>query len=263
LYEFICANGIPENAASIEGEWAVFDPCSSRNFPGMQDAVREIAQNLQARLSELPNHRQKALCCGMGGHIYPANPSIVHKMTATAAGESDLPYITYCTNCRNLFLEAGKASSHILDPVFNIKPLHKNLHITERKMNRLFLKKRLLETLWGEKFNIRKNKYTVKLLISDKIYEKMDQMHISEEDVYEVLGFCENNNQTVLNTETGILSGHLQIGMITYWVQYKRQDGFLGVLNVYCHKVQLYLRQRPLQLSARQLLRAISRRFRP
>lgn len=239
LYEFICANDIPDDAAEIAGKRAVFDPCSSRNFPQMQDAVREIARNLQARLFELPNNRKKALCCGMGGHIYPANPSIFRKMLETAAGESDLPYITYCVNCRNLFIEQGKASSHILDHVFNLQPLQKKLHISEQKMNRLFLKKRLLETYWGESFRITKKKYTVKLLISEEIYIKMDQMLISEEDVYAVLEFSEKNNVTVLNTETGVLTGHLQIGIITYWVQYRKQDGFLEVINVYCHKAQV------------------------
>jgi hypothetical protein len=67
----------------------------------------------------------------------------------------------------------------------------------------------------------------------------MDQMLISEEDVYAVLEFSEKNNLTVLNTETGVLTGHLQIGIITYWVQYRKQDGFLEVINVYCHKAQV------------------------
>lgn len=239
LYEFICEKGLPEDAAAINGQWAVFDPCSSRKFPNMQQSIRKLAQRLGANLTELPNSGNKALCCGMGGHIYPANPKIFHKMLLTAAGQSELPYITYCTNCRNLFLHAGKSNRHILDNIFGVDPLAKPFHIAELKKNRLALKKRLLENYWGENLDIMEKKYTVKLKISEEILNKMDKMHISEEDVYEVVEFCEQHNQTVLNKETHILTGHLQIGIITYWVQFKREEEYINIHNVYCHRLQL------------------------
>ncbi len=45
--------------------------------------------------------------------------------------------------------------------------------------------------------------YTVKLSISEEIYDKMDKLHISEEDVYDVVEYCEQNNETVLDADTG------------------------------------------------------------
>jgi hypothetical protein len=83
----------------------------------MQDAVREIARNLQARLFELPNNEKKHSAAGWAPYL-SGEPKYLPKNVETAAGESDLPYITYCVNCRNLFIEQGKASSHILDHVF-------------------------------------------------------------------------------------------------------------------------------------------------
>lgn len=239
LYEFIQENGMPSAASTLEGEWAVFDPCSSRDFPEMQESVRRLTGSLGASLAELPDARHEALCCGMGGHIYPANPIIFQKMLATAVGQSGLPYIAYCTNCRNLFLKAGKSCMHVLDAVFGVKPLAKPFHISELRKNRLALKKRLLKDVWGEDLDIMEKEYAVRLSISEEIYDKMERLHISEEDVYDVVEHCEQDNETVLDTETGILTGHLRIGIITYWVQYRKAASGIEVVNVYCHRVRV------------------------
>lgn len=240
LYEFIRENGIPSDAVSPNGgQWSVFDPCSSREFPAMQQSVRDLAQSLGTDLAELPQSRHTTRCCGMGGHIYPANPAIFKKTLAAAVNQSELPYIAYCTNCRNLFLKAGKPCMHILDAVFGVKPLERPFHISELRKNRLTLKKRLLKGIWGERMDTTEKHYTVKLANSEEIYDKMDRLHISEEDVYDVVEFCEQNNETVLDSETGILTGHLRIGIITYWVQYRKKRDVLEIVNVYCHRIKV------------------------
>ena len=75
--------------------------------------------------------------------------------------------------------------------------------------------------------------------ISEEIYDKMDKLHISEEDVYDVVEHCEQNNETVLDADTGILTGHARLGIITYWVQYKKESDKIEVTNVYCHRIQV------------------------
>lgn len=239
FYEFIDKNGLPKDSDLFEGQWAVFDPCASRNFPEMQDSVRNLSMKLGAELKELRDSKKEARCCGMGGHIYPANPEIFHKMLVASVEESELPYITYCTNCRNLFLSAGKEAMHILDGVFGVKPLEKPFHISELKKNRIELKKHLLYNIWGENFEIKRKKYDVKLKINEEVYDKMDRLHISEEDVYDVAEYCEKNNEKIIDIETGIYTGHLQIGIITYWIQYKKNYDYSEVINVYSHRIQL------------------------
>jgi hypothetical protein len=160
-------------------------------------------------------------------------------MLSAAVSQSGLPYVAYCTNCRNLFLKAGKSSMHILDAILGSVPLRKPFHISELRKNRLALKKRLLETIWGEGLDTMEKQYSVKLDITDEIYDKMDRLHISEEDVYEVVEHCEQNNETVVDTDTGILTGHLRIGIITYWVQYKKERNKIAVTNVYCHRIKV------------------------
>ncbi len=239
LYEFIDENGIPKDSFHFEGEWAVFDPCSSREFSEMQNSVRNLSIKLGAELKEIRDSGKEARCCGMGGHIYPANPEVFHKMLSASVNESELPYISYCINCRNLFLSAGKETRHILDGVFGVKPLDRLFHISELRKNRLELKKRLLYSVWGDEFKIMNKNYDIKLKIPDEVYDKMDRLHISEEDVYEVAEHCEKNNEAVLDEESSVLSGHMQIGIITYWIQYKRHDGYLELINVYSHRIQI------------------------
>ena len=160
-------------------------------------------------------------------------------MLNASVNSSDLPYISYCTNCRNLLLSAGKNTRHILDGVFGLEPLKKPFHISELRKNRLKLKKRMLKNIWGENFEIMEKKYMVKLKISEEVYDKMDRLHISEEDVYQVAEHCQESNKTIYNKETKIYTGHLQIGIITYWIQYKKHDEFLEITNVYSHRIMI------------------------
>jgi hypothetical protein len=181
VYEFIVKNGLPSDARSGEDctatrsgkdsinsrsgkdllnarsgkdfsdtrsgqnfpgkRWAIFDPCASRKFPDMQDAVRDLCLSMAMDFEELPESRARALCCGMGGHIYAANPTLTDRMTHAATEQSPLPFLSYCSNCRNQFLFDGKETVHVLDLLFGIAPQNRPPHIGERKENRRRLKK--------------------------------------------------------------------------------------------------------------------------
>ena len=44
-----------------------------------------------------------------------ANPALYQSLAERQAGKSDLPYLVYCANCREVFLEQGKECRHILE----------------------------------------------------------------------------------------------------------------------------------------------------
>jgi hypothetical protein len=104
--------------AQASGAWAVFDACSARGEGGMKAAGRSLARSAGLTLSELPVQSGIARCCGYGGQPWAADRSFPAKVAADRAAESELPYITYCINCRDAFREQGKRARHILEVLF-------------------------------------------------------------------------------------------------------------------------------------------------
>ena len=248
IYEVIVKNGLPEDSRPREAfaakRWALFDPCASRNFPDMQEAVRDLCLSMGMSCAELPESRERALCCGMGGHIYPANPSLSDRMVKAAADQSNLPYLTFCSNCRNQFLFAGKETIHVLDAVFGIAPQKQSLHLLERKENRRLLKKQWLadgrdEQGLAPEAERMKKKAAFKLHFDESLLRKMDRLLISVEDVYETVSFAETQKLSIVNEETGMNIAHRRLGYITYWVIYRRAGIKIDVINVYSHRIRV------------------------
>ncbi|MDR3305914.1 MAG: (Fe-S)-binding protein, partial [Clostridiales Family XIII bacterium] len=148
VYEWIAENGggaarLPGDDARLPGgamRACVYDPCSSRADKAGQAAVRELATRGGFVLDELGPSGETAACCGFGGHIYPANPTLLGEILAERTAASEVPYITYCANCNDLFLSEGKDSRHILDILFP-SPSEEGLpSLTQRRENRRALK---------------------------------------------------------------------------------------------------------------------------
>ncbi|MDR0518863.1 MAG: NAD(P)-binding protein [Clostridiales Family XIII bacterium] len=98
--------------------WAVFDPCSAGADAGTKAAVRSLAHSAGIVTRELPIQSGIARCCGYGGQPEAADPAFSRKVASDRAGESELPYIAYCINCRDAFARAGKEAKHILEILF-------------------------------------------------------------------------------------------------------------------------------------------------
>jgi hypothetical protein len=241
LYEFMAENGAPQMTAAAQSDWVVFDPCASRSFPAMQQAVRRLAQMTGARLTEVGDAGDRARCCGIGGHIYPANRILTLNMRKHAADLSEKPYITYCTNCRNLFLHAGKPCKHILDDVFGLEPLVKTYSISQLKENRKTLKEDLLKNIWGEAAMTGREEKKISLSISDAVLEKMNNLLIAEDDVVSVIRHCEQTGNKLFRKDAGTFLGYQQIGIITYWVEFLPENGedVYKVLNAYSHRLMI------------------------
>jgi hypothetical protein len=101
-----------------ERSWAVFDPCSSRHEKGARTAVRELARRAGLVPEELPIQSDIARCCGYGGQPSGADPAFAARVAKDRADESEMPYITWCFNCRDAFVKEGKEAKHILELLF-------------------------------------------------------------------------------------------------------------------------------------------------
>jgi ribosomal protein S24E len=110
--------------------------------------------------------------------------------------------------------------------------------LTERRNNRLILRKDILMEVWSEEsaFEMEKN---IELIIPPELTEKLCRLLIVEDDIAGVIGYCEDTGNKISEESTGCYIGHLRQGFITYWVVYKKSGDRYEVVNAYSHRMQI------------------------
>jgi len=237
----------------IDGGLSVFDPCASRKMPALQKSVRKYAGEIGCKIVPLAQNGPNANCCGYGGQPGITDPAYEKFVRDRRIAEGDKPYITYCVNCRDAFLDAGKPAVHLLDILFpwEEESLYRLPTVTERRRYREALKKKLLEKYWGEEMNeeIKEamneegNKgAAMELVMTEELRQKISRERILEEDLKEVIDFCQRTNRRIYNQETGTYSGYRQIGHMTYWVEYiPETEERIRLANAYSHRMKIEL----------------------
>jgi hypothetical protein len=261
--EGIPVAGVP---AASRGEWAVFDPCAARRNAGLKSAVRKLASDAGCKLTPLPVQEKVTRCCGYGGQPSAASPEYAAFVAEKRASESALPYIAYCANCRDTFRKAGKECKHILEILFDtpgtaladLNPPSASLAnprlatVTERRRNRAALKQSLLKKYWNESPAAEaaaeaaagaENAAGPRLKIDDALLAQMDEDRILEEDVREVVAFCERTGRRVYSEADASYGGYRRIGHMSYWVEYRPADGDdeIELLKAYAHRMEIAL----------------------
>jgi hypothetical protein len=219
----------------------VFDPCAARNDPELHSAVRKIAAESGIALEELYYSGERARCCGWGGHVISANPVLADRMVNNRIHASENPYVTYCTNCRDTFAWKGKDCVHALDLVFG---LHRDGYVPPslgmRRRNKLLTKKMLLEQFFGEtQPEIPGPNFSVKVEIPGDMMEKLYRLLILEEEVCKTIEYCESTGYKFYDKEINCFTGHLRIGIITYWVSYEKHGDRCILINAYSHRMAI------------------------
>jgi Fe-S oxidoreductase len=172
------------------GTVSVFDPCASRNEPDIQRTIRDLATKAGFNLEPLSMEGKLAECCSYGGQVAIAYPPYASNMVETKIKQNNNPYITYCSNCRDIFTAAGKQTWHILDIIFNLDNENRDLPtVSERRNNRIQLKHQLLKEFWKETSIMEKPEKD--LLISEELKEKLNKAMILETDIYTVIDHCQ------------------------------------------------------------------------
>lgn len=242
LYEMLAQSDIKLSVVQSESlSVSIFDPCSSREDPSMQKSIRELAKQSGLLVEELEITLDEALCCGFGGHMYAANPSLFKNIVNNRIHAGDNEYITYCTNCRDIFAASGKACRHILDILFTGNTAYREPpSLSRRRANRMSLK-----TVFAEKSGIPRpiippgDQEKMIVRISDELIRKMDNQLILEEEVKAVVEHCESSGEKLFDPKTGWFIGHKRIGIITYWVTYTKDDAGITLTNVYSHRMSI------------------------
>lgn len=224
--------------------YSIFDPCASRNEPAMKEAVRDLARKRNLILEPLPENNAYARCCGYGGQPGIANSEYQDYVTKKRIVENAYPYITYCINCRDIFLDAGKEAVHILELIlYGNKRTQTLSTISERRRNRIALKSNLMRKFWDEEWADMREESSTIVDISSDLANKLHREKILEEDIIGVIEFCERTGRKTVHPEDGIYSGYGEVGYMTYWVEYKVdfETGVFKLINAYSHRMKIEL----------------------
>lgn len=222
-------------------EISVFDPCSARKFLDTHQNVRNILTGAGFVLRPLEYEREKSKCCSWGGQISIANPPYTRWLIEKRTSENTYPYLVYCTNCRDVFAEAGKPVLHILDIILGIGNWNKRPPTySKRRRNRELLKEVLMEELLGKKTTKEKRPG---LLMSKEIEDKLHKEKILEDDILDVIDFCERTGRKLIIEQTGHIIGYSEIGHMTCWVEYTAENGAYKIHNAYSHRMKIELEE--------------------
>jgi heterodisulfide reductase subunit B len=235
--------GALPGAKTFASNLAIHDPCTTRYEPDTQESVRQLLTKMGVIFEELDLSRYKTECCGFGGLMSAANPSLSKDVAKKRASRSEADYVTYCAMCCHALASSGKRVLHILDLFFTgSEPspgIREALGHSERHENRYHLKQKLLKTLWGKKLRTMEEYEKIMLHISNDLLERMEERRILREDVQKVIEHAEKTGAKLLNPETNRSLASFRPGHVTYWVEYNPEDDGFRVHNAYYHRIEI------------------------
>lgn len=245
MAEYANAQGqyFPEMARPDYDEVAVFDPCSGRGKESVQRAVRSLVEMCGIKVGELPDGDVHG-CCGFGGNGTMTAKGFSDYVADKRAALSDKPYLVYCSNCRDVFTDRGKEAVHLLDLLFGINEKNDlgSPSLSERRENRVRLKKQLLEDIWGESMGNTLEGLEYNLIMDETVRAKARSQKILDEDVCAVIKKAEETGRRTKSADTGRYKAYNEIGAITLWVEYSPGEADERIIhNLYTHRMQIKL----------------------
>lgn len=245
LYEILEQWGFESGGALGGGQdepYAVFDPCSARNRQELQASVRKLISIAGITARELPKGDQHG-CCGFGGMGNIAAPDFSEYVARQRIELSQDPYVVYCSNCKDIFCDRGKKTVHILDLLFDIDPegAKSQPDVTQRRINRVTLKKRLLKEIWKEEPEMKTYESEYPLVMSEEVRAKVNKQKILEEDICAVIDYAQATGRKTLDPQTGHYKAYKEIGYITCWVEYSPLEQGYEIHNLYTHRMKIEL----------------------
>ena len=143
--------------------------------------------------------------------------------------------------CRDRFARQGRESRHILELIYGTDA-GAPPDISEKRYNRLNLKRELLWELWQEETAEMKLDYG--LTFTEEARRLMDGRMILTDDVIAVLNDYRESGEAILDSETGLLIARRRLGNATFWVKFT-EDGQQGYIvhGAYSHRMNVVRRE--------------------
>jgi Fe-S oxidoreductase len=245
LWQAMDAMNLPSPAAAATGlRLAIHDPCTTRPYPAVQDAVRRIVKRLGVSAEELTLGRDKTECCGFGGLMQNANPDLSREVAARRARISPLDYLTYCAMCRDSLAAVGKRALHLLDVAFPDAAgpdpaARQRPGWSERQENRARLRASLVKEFWGERADAMQEYERIALIIAPEVAELLEKRRILVEDVQRVIHEVEKCGSVVVHPQTGRLKACHRPYRTTIWVEYSPAPEGYVVHTAYSHRIEV------------------------
>jgi Fe-S oxidoreductase len=236
---------------------AIADPCITRHDRETRESVRRIAQSLGFAIEELTLSGGKPECCGYGGLMYNADPSlardvITHRATKPELADttyyrtavSDNDYLAYCAMCRDNLASAGKRTAHLIELLFpnvdGADPAARGwISWSERRRNRTKVKEAILAELGEKRGGTVEEQEKIILDMVEEVRRRIDERRILEDDIRKVIRYAEESGRRLRNAGTGYFLAYLQSENVTFWVEYAPGDSGFTVHNAYCHRMKI------------------------
>jgi hypothetical protein len=80
----------------------------------------------------------------------------------------------------------------------------------------------------------------MELRITPDLRQKLNDAYLLEMDIAAVIEHCERSGRKILDPVTGNFCGHLLIGNMTHWVEYRPvAEGGFELVNAYAHRMRI------------------------
>lgn len=245
IYEWMADWDMDLSTNINEETWSIFDPCASAGRPELRKSIRTLASRAGLKCEPLYHQETYSACCGYGGQGAITDPNFTAYVVKKRIHESEHPYLTYCVNCRDYFNRAGKKAKHILEILFGVEP--EEFTITQMREHRISQKHQMLERFWHEKAKTGHEikQMEVKLVIDASLSRKLSQERILEDEMANVVWFCEKSGRKIYHTQKKTYIGYRKIGYATYWVEYRKihteNETKYELVNGYQHRMGIKL----------------------
>ena len=236
VWQVLLDKGFPPTGQPRDMTLALHDPCTTRREPGWRDPVRELLGAIGQSFEELPFGGETTRCCGYGGLQYMADPELARKSVNRRLEESENPFLTYCSMCRESLSGHGKDVFHILDLLFNTPPREDRTGFSQRRANREALRRDLLgpSDLPPEPWD------DLDISISQTVRECLEERHILESDIRQTLWKSSLQGRYLFSSK-GTRLASSRIGNVTFWVEYLPLEEALEIINAWSHRMTLEL----------------------
>lgn len=236
--------GIPEMPLTIH------DPCTTRHQEALRASVRSICLKLGMDIVEHDFNGELTDCCGYGGLMQFAHPSLGKKAVQVKAerskkiNKSGLAGLAYCAMCRDNLATVGAPVAHLLEYIFPSSkkddPLQrKKTSFSERHENRARLRGEMLGEFWQETTGPAPAHKNVCLIQTEEVAELLNSRHILQEDVQKVIFQAEQTGKHLINPHNNHRLASFKPVRVTYWVEYEVTPEGYVIHNGYSHRMQL------------------------